>query len=444
LLYLPKPVSDHAKIITSIISVTLYVAGAKIVGALKEVALAARYGTGPTLDAYAVVFNLLTTPISIFAGASAVLVPLLLNLRRTSPAEHTDFFRECLGVTLVGGAIAGGVFALSIILAVHERWFGLDADVSRVVVEMVIPLSAMVPLGVLAALLAMRLMSGRRFVNTLFEAIPSVFLLVGALAIGRPGAGLLVWGTVAGFAAYVVSLLALPFGPRVEIIPLFRFRSPHWRETGASLGLILVSQAIFIAGIAADQVIVSHLGEGANATLGYANRLLMLLTSLGATAVARATLPVFAEVRLRNPGDEAKLAFYWMRILFVVSLAIVGICAVLAPVGVRILFQHGAFTARDTRSVTEVLRYGLLQLPFYFSSIVIVQLVASRRRYGVFILANTICVTLKIGSGIVLAPILGIKGVMVASAIMYAGSLAVLVLLASNGRWNPATPRAVL
>src|SRR3546814_4132080 len=38
----------------------------------------------------------------------------------------------------------------------------------------------------------------------------------------------------------------------------------------------------------------------------------------------------------------------------------------LAPWGVALLFERGAFTADDTVVVAQVLRWGLLQMPFYF------------------------------------------------------------------------------
>ena len=38
----------------------------------------------------------------------------------------------------------------------------------------------------------------------------------------------------------------------------------------------------------------------------------------------------------------------------------------LAPWIVKLLFERGAFTARNTEAVTEVFRYGLIQIPFFF------------------------------------------------------------------------------
>src|SRR3546814_4343245 len=46
--------------------------------------------------------------------------------------------------------------------------------------------------------------------------------------------------------------------------------------------------------------------------------------------------------------------------------AAVAIAWALAPWGVALLFERGAFTADNTQAVAQVLRWGLLQLPFYF------------------------------------------------------------------------------
>ena len=46
-------------------------------------------------------------------------------------------------------------------------------------------------------------------------------------------------------------------------------------------------------------------------------------------------------------------------------------------------FQRGAFTAENTEAVAHVLRWGLLQLPFYFGVLILVQLLASQNRYRI-------------------------------------------------------------
>jgi putative peptidoglycan lipid II flippase len=420
---------DNRKIAGSMLLVAGLVGAAKIIGALKEVGLADRYGTSPVLDAYALNFNLLTWPISVyFSAVTAVLVPVLVGLGSAPAEEREEFFRETLGITLVASIAFGAVFAGAIYALLSHGILGANVAVNNISRQMCVPLALIIPLGIIASLLSTRLMSSRNYISTFFEAIPSVALLLAILISSRShGSGPLIWGTVVGYFAYVGSLLAAQPSPRSDIIPSFSLKSKHWGDVGRSSLLMLAGQIIFtLGGAATDQVLVSHLGPGSNSTLGYAARLLMLINTLGATAVARATLPVLSAARLRAPGDELDLTVRWVSILFWASLVACLVAAVAAPFGITLLFRHGAFTDRDAKAVTDVFRFGLLQIPFYFSGIVIVQLLSSRRKYGLFIIANSISLAVKLAAAPFFLHQYGVKGLFVASAMMQASSTLIL------------------
>src|SRR5690606_13514551 len=92
----------------------------------------------------------------------------------------------------------------------------------------------------------------------------------------------------------------------------------------------------------------------------------------------------------------------------------------LAPWGVALLFERGAFTAADTQAVAHVLRWGLLQMPFYFGVLILVQLLASQNRYRIMAAIAVANFALKAVMNQVLAPSMGAAGIMLATSIMYA------------------------
>ena len=95
----------------------------------------------------------------------------------------------------------------------------------------------------------------------------------------------------------------------------------------------------------------------------------------------------------------------------------------LAPWGVSVLFQRGAFTAENTQAVAQVLRWGLLQLPFYFGVLILVQLLASQNRYRLMSGIAVANFALKAALNAVLAPRMGAAGIMLATSLMYLLSL---------------------
>src|SRR5690606_35194005 len=95
------------------------------------------------------------------------------------------------------------------------------------------------------------------------------------------------------------------------------------------------------------------------------------------------------------------------------------ICWVLAPWIVKILFEKGAFTADDTMAVASVLRWGILQLPFYFGVLILVQLMASQNRYKLMAAIAVANFARKAVLNQVLAPLMGAEGIMLATSCMY-------------------------
>jgi putative peptidoglycan lipid II flippase len=110
----------------------------------------------------------------------------------------------------------------------------------------------------------------------------------------------------------------------------------------------------------------------------------------------------------------------------------------LAPFGVALLFQRGAFTAADTTAVAGLLRWGLLQLPFYFAVLVLVQLFASEGRFKEMAFVAVGIFVVKVLANFILIRLFGISGVLLATGVMGACSFGsyLLILLSSGSAKN--------
>src|SRR5690606_577761 len=140
--------------------------------------------------------------------------------------------------------------------------------------------------------------------------------------------------------------------------------------------------------------------------------LLALLLGLGAASVGRAALPVLADVQSRGDAARARsMALKWSVLMLLAGAAATAIGWVLAPWGVALLFERGQFTAQNTLAVAQVLRWGLLQLPFYFGVLVLVQLLASQNRYRIMAFIAVANFALKALMNYLLAPIMGTAGI---------------------------------
>lgn len=413
----------HVAIFRGMLTVALFTMLGKLMSAAKEMAVAYRYGVGAEVDAYQFLYNLVAWPIGIWTSVlTAVLVPLAARLRAQGRDALPHFRAELFGFALLLGcvlAMAGG-------LAIHAMLaLGLSGlpPPSLALAEAALPgLILLLPLGLLVALQSAWMLAAARHVNTLLECIPPLCIALAVLAYpsaAAAGAGPLVWGTVVGGMAHLLALL-LPTARRGELeAPAFTRTSSHWQWFWKGFGIMLGGQALLSFTVIIDQFYAVGLGTGAIATLGYANRVLSLILSLAAIAVARATLPVFSQSGSDAAGSVYRVASHWAGLMFGAGIVVMLASHVLAPWAIKLLFERGEFLPSDTQVVAEALRYGLPQLPFYFSSMVLVSYALSQGRYGLIFWSGLIGCAGKIIGNIILVPVLGINGIALAATAVY-------------------------
>jgi putative peptidoglycan lipid II flippase len=414
--------ADHLAIARAMLSVAFFVLIGKAFGAVKEMAVAWRYGIGPEVDAYLFVFNLASWPVAIFYGAIyAALLPVAAQVRAAQPAQLGRLRAEVLGTTLAAAAAATFVLAAALQLLLHLELTGLPPAQAEIAARMAWPLVLLVPLGWLATLWSTWAMFEGRQVNTLFEALPAVTVLAAVLLLG--GEHALSWGTAAGFAAWAL-MAAWILRARGQLeAPRLSHEVQAWPKLWHALAAVLLAQAFSSAAAVVDQFFAASLGTGTLSTLGYASRILALVLGLGSTAVGRAVLPVFARVQAREPGKVRGMALRWALLMIAAGSLAAGACALLGRPLTALLFERGAFTAQDTHQVAELLRYGLLQVPFAFAGIVVTYALHSLGRQRVvtgIALAGLCC---KIGFNAVLVPSMGAAGLMASTALATAAVL---------------------
>src|SRR5690554_970225 len=105
--------TDHRRIALGAMRVATFLLLGKIFGALKEMAVAYRYGISDVVDAYQftmVMANWL--PVTIVGALSVVLIPVLVRLRKDDAPARSRFLGEVQGIILAAG------LALAIVLYV--------------------------------------------------------------------------------------------------------------------------------------------------------------------------------------------------------------------------------------------------------------------------------------------------------------------------------------
>ncbi|WP_353147170.1 lipid II flippase MurJ [Pollutimonas bauzanensis] len=415
--------SDHRRIAQGAMRVAFFLLLGKAAGAFKEMAVAYRYGVSDVVDAYQftmVMANWL--PVTIVGVLSVVLIPVLVRTRYEDAAGRKRFLGELQGAVIAGGTV------LAVLTYVAWPWVldyagqGLPAEARRMSAELTLAFAPAALLTLVTGISAARLRAHERHINTLLDSVPAVVILVWVmLAATVTDVGPLLWGTLVGYLIQSIWLLSL--AAKADGMwgwPKLGLTSHQWPDLVKAAGVMLIGQVAMSFVGPLDQYTAANLGANANATLGYASRLLALLLGVGAASVGRAALPVLADVQGR--GDKARarsMALKWSVVMVLAGSAVTLVGWLLAPWGVALLFERGAFTAENTQTVAHVLRWGLLQMPFYFGVLILVQLLASQNRYRIMAAIAVANFALKAVMNLVLAPVMGPAGIMLATSLMY-------------------------
>ena len=424
----------HVRIARGMALVALFVFLGKLVGAVKEIAIAYRYGVSGIVDAYVFAFTFVTwLPVVWQSVITAIFVPAFVSL---SEQEKRLLFSELLAFHTVVGIVLALAIAVGLPFLVPYVFSASSQEALVHTTSLIKSLAPIAIFSMVGGLLFTRLLAEERFINTLMESVPALCICIAVLAWPSRGADFLttnplLYGTLIGFGMYVGALWLLL--SRAGISCRFRWTlgSPAWRTIWRGIGYMALGQLVISLTGPIDQIMAASLGEGAIATLSYANRVLALILGLGATAIRRSVLPVLSR-SVSHPKNTWYIARRWAQLLFLLGCTGALLGWWLAPWVINVLFARGAFTPADAEKVAEVLRYGLIQVPWYLSGTVIVQFLASYGRYReIGAIAATVTL-IKVFANYILMKWMGISGIALATGIMYMSSFVLCLLAASR------------
>lgn len=428
---------NHKRIAAGAFWIGLFVLAAKLCVAAREMAIAWRYGISAEVDAYQIALTVTTwLPMMLFGLAGVVLVPRLVALRKVG--GDGGFIDELNGAVLVVGALLalltwiGAPFATGLLagtLAAPTR------ELAESLTEQMAPIAFLIVVG---GYLSARLQAREHYAYSFADAAPA--LVIALFVIVGPGdspTAPLLYGTLLGYLVYALWLarMAAVADPPLGRLRL-RHRSEQWALVYGAFATMGLGQLFITAALPIDQAFAATLGEGGVSTLGYVTRITTLITSFGSVVFARALLPVLSGAVAEGDHELGRgQALKWAWLMAAVGAAAAAVGWLLAPLGVRILFERGAFGARETELVSDVLRYGLLQLPPFFGGIVLVQWYAAANRYRAILFITLVALLAKVAANALLVGPLGVSGIMVSTALMYAVTT-LLMAAASGERWS--------
>jgi putative peptidoglycan lipid II flippase len=360
-----------ATMIRSFLTVSTGTLASRLLGFVRDAMIAALLGAGPVADAFLVAFQLVNVVRRLLAeGAlNAALVPAWLRVRETEGAVAAAAFAgRVLGTVSAALVVATALIGLSmpLVVAVLAPGFAGTPALQLAVDDARLMLPYLAFAGPVTVMMAL-MNAQARFALTAFSPLLFNIALISVMAAllgwrqDAASAALVIAATVGVAGLLQLSILLLRRGGSLAVPLRISFDADMRSFLGQAIpGMIAnASPQLLVVGGA----IIASSQPSAVSWLYFANRLIEL--PLGIVGVAMGTVLVPELARILR-GDASAVAHAQSRGLeLAVGLALpatLGLIVLSEPV-VRMLFQHGAFTAADTAATARSLMWLALGMP---------------------------------------------------------------------------------
>lgn len=425
----------NGRIFRAATTVGFFGIGVKAVAMFKEVAIANYFGRNDAVDAFLVAYLLPGFVVTIVAGSlNAAFLPTYIDVcnKRGEP-EAQRLFSSCMvwsqGLLLAVALALAGAGPL-VLRALAPRF---PADKLQLCTRFFYALLPLILFSGVAANYSATLNARKCFwlpaITPIFTPLLTLLLLlVRAHTWG-------VWSLVAGVLLGGIGeclLLGISLkrgGMRVR--PRWHGYTPEVRTVGLQY-FPLLAGAVMVSGVTVvDQSMAAWLQPGSVAALAYGNRIVSVVVGLTATALSAAVIPYFSEMTSDQnwQGCRHTLRTY-TRILLLVMTPVCVLLIVFSSRLVRVMFQHGAFTAHDALVVSRVQSMYALQIPFAAAGLLYVRMLTALKRNALVMTSAGIGLALDIVLNLVCMKYLGVAGIALSTSLFYAVSLLFAVLVA--------------
>lgn len=362
--------------IRSFLTVSTGTLASRLLGFLRDALIAALLGAGPVADAFLVAFQLVNVVRRLLSeGAlNAALVPAWLGVRDIAgPAAAAAFAGRVLGTisaALLAVALLIGLLMPFVITALAPGFAGHET-LQFAVNDARLMLPYLAFAGPTTVMMSLMNAQGR-FALTAFSPLLFNIALIAVMAV------LLLWRHDGAQAD-----AALAIATTVGIAGLLQLSILAWRRDRATASPLRVSfdgemrgfLGKAIPGMIANAgpqllivtaAIIASTSPSAVSWLYFANRLIELPLGIVGVAMGTVLVPELT-CALRGEDKAAMMQTESRGLELAVGLALpatLGLIALSQPI-VRLLFEHGLFTAADTAGTAQALVWLALGLPAY-------------------------------------------------------------------------------
>lgn len=444
------PIKDETDpIITSrtdgkktIVRSAIMVSALTLIGSLgffaRDFLMARWFGMSSEMDSFALGTMIPMLLVTVFAiPAGAAIIPAYTSEHHENPERGNQFLfsaAAALSILLAGLALALYVFSAQLFTLLNWHYsaaeFGVIRDVTHIYL-LILWVGGLTIIGN-AALTSVGKMT--------FPAVAQLIVPVTAFA------ALLLFKTQYGIYPVAYGML---IGATLNLIFVFyalkrhRLLPTRTPSPFAMFSHLPVRQYTFLIITALSSALLIPIANSMAATLAIGSvaiismgiKVLLLVTGVFGIGINTVLLPYFSKLiaKLEHRQAQSDFAFFLL-LMTLLSTPIALLLTFLVEPTVNILFANSKLTAQDLISLSKVIEYGVIQLPFFACALVAIKYITAQQRSGVIMLSAITGSVLTIIIGSILSKIMGVSGISVAMTLASAVSAIILILYTNHLR----------
>jgi putative peptidoglycan lipid II flippase len=415
----------------------------RVLGLVRDQVLAFFFGAGDAMDAFRIAFRLPNILRDLFAeGAmSAAIVPTFTRALASGgkPAAWRIGSNVITLLLLITGllVLAGVVFVKPLVslYAGNFREVPGKLELTIRLTRIMFPFLTLVTVA--AVLMGLLNALHRFFIPALAPAMFNIGTILCAVALVplashfgiEPILMIAVGAIVGGLGQIALQWPALR-REGFQYRPVVDLQDPWLREIG---GLLLPG----IAGLAAVQVnifvnssLAASLGTGAVSWLDYAFRLMYMPIGLFGLSIATASLPgIASHAAANNDSGVRESVSSGLRMMLMLNVPATAGLFVLATPIVRLIFEHGRFTAADTAETAAALMFYAPGLVGYSAVKLLSPAFYALGNSRIPMMASAISVAVNVAFSLVVIGALGHRGLALGTALAALSNASILWFL---------------
>ena len=394
----------------------------KAAAMVKEQVVAARFGRSDEMDAFLIAFLIPGLLVNLFSESmNQALIPTFVRVRSQQGRIKAQSLlsSSMLATCLLLGAASLTMAATARIL-LPRMLIHFSSDKINLTNSLFYGLVPIILLGGVNSNCSAILNTFERFAWPALAqmVIPVAVILTACWTSARFGVWSLVYGNLAGSAVLAVLMISMLHAHGYRFDLRWSGFDHDIRDVARQYGAVMLSGLVASGGLLVDQGMAATLPPGSVATLTYANRIVGVVLTLMAGAVATAITPYLAEMVANREWTRCRHTVNtWLGLTAIVSMPLAVFLMLESHWLVQIVFQHGSFGSQDTASVSRVQTMYAFQLPFFVVSRVFYRYLLALQKANLILACGVINLILDIILNILCMRWLGVAGIALATSL---------------------------